>query len=345
LLVVSSTASGVKLGTNGGVGSFKQHELFVFSRPFTQNETKRGAISDLPDHATGTMLTYEPSAPENTDLFVFLPGSNVQCANYTQLLSTIGKSMYTLCLPYDNADPVGILCLGTGFDNDCFYKARETAVNGSFKEIEHNNIEERLSQALKYLSWHKGFSNTEWSRFLEKSHPKWSKVRVGGHSQGAGDATMIGYQVECARVIQFTGPCDASDWPVKLAPPRTPGDRFFAFGSGNDLKCLVAERQIPAWRAQGALEKGEEPIKVEHANGLLSAASSVRHGKQVVVSYIQPPRCAHHEGTISGNMGGDLVSCAHDSVALNTWPGGESGDDTLKVPYAKFGLWQALLGV
>jgi hypothetical protein len=340
-MVVISTVSGVRLGTKSGSGSFKQQEL-VFSS-FHYKETHPKDISDLPEHATGTMLTYEPDVPDNTDLFVFLPGSKVQCANYTQLLSAIGKHMYTLCLPYDNSDPVGILCLGTGFDNDCFYKARESAVNGSFKDIEHNNIEERLGQALKYLSWHTGFNNQPWSKFLTHKHPMWSKIRVGGHSQGAGDATMIGYQVECARVIQFTGPCDASDWPVKMAPAKTPGDRFFAFGSGLDMKCLVEQRQLPAWRAQGALKENEAPVKVTHANGLASAATSIRRGKQVVLSYIQPPRCAHHAGTLGGELSGDLISCAHDSVALNTWKAGDD-DDLEKVPYAK-GLWQALVGV
>jgi hypothetical protein len=71
-------------------------------------------------------------------------------------------------------------------------------------------------------------------QFLTDGSPKWKRVIVAGHSQGAGHAAFIGKLFRVDRVLMFSGPQDYLDDLGEPAPWQarngaTPPSRFFAF--------------------------------------------------------------------------------------------------------------------
>mmetsp|Transcript_58524 Transcript_58524/g.171211 ORF Transcript_58524/g.171211 Transcript_58524/m.171211 type:complete len:339 (-) Transcript_58524:39-1055(-) len=291
--------------------------------PYQAIMASREAVSSLPTSlANGHLLAYVPNSPATSDLFLFLPGSTQRCEVYTQLLETLAVSVRLLCIPYDNRKMIGVLCAG---DSRCFPDLRLEAFNGSFDHVPGNNIQARLASALAYLARTDGGA---WSGYLDAATglPLWSRVRAAGHSQGAGAAAFIGYQRELARVVQFSGVCDLSDWTRRLGPPATPEGRFFGFASSYDSLLCPVPAQVYAWRAEGALPEGSWPVQLGIGDSLAIRSLGNSH---TVISSILPPGC-----TPEIDEQCDLK--AHDSTALNMWPS--------HPPYAD-GLWQALCGV
>jgi hypothetical protein len=284
--------------------------------PYEAFTARRQDISDLPEgHSLGELMAYEPTTARNSDVLVFLPGSWAPCSNYTYLLETIGSSMMTLCLPYDNIKSMGELC---DMDEDCWYKKRLEAYNGSFEGIERNNVIARLRSALAYLA---RVHATGWATFLTPSGLRLEAMRFAGHSMGAGLAAMVGYQTKVARVFQLSGPCDPAAWMHKSIS-ATPSNRFFSLTSSNDRFCDWEWRQVPALYSEGI--QTERFVMVSAQN----LSSFDPDADQAVISTIPSPSCVY-EGCWRDN---------HEAVAMNYWGSKE------KVPYAK-GLWQKLAGI
>uniref|UniRef100_A0A7S1MM99 Chlorophyllase n=1 Tax=Alexandrium catenella TaxID=2925 RepID=A0A7S1MM99_ALECA len=305
----------------------QQAAFRLVSVPYRSIVAPPGDVAGLPaQYSLGELLAYVPSAPVTSELLVFLPGSGSFCGNYTQFLTTLGGHIRTLCLPYDNLDTIASLC---GLNNRCYPDLRLEAFNGTFAGVHGNNIETRLAEALTYLSQH---DSSSWSTYLSMPSglPAWSRVRLSGHSQGAGHAAIIGYYREVARVVQFSGVCDRSDWTAKLGPPVTPASRFYGFASRWDVTCPTNEQQLASWRAEGGLPPGIEPIHL-HSFAEMQMSRLDLDGSHFVVSDFIPPGCElatmlHDE---------DCMDRAHQSTAENVWP---------EAPYAN-GVWQGLCGV
>lgn len=304
------------------------------SIPFHETLAPHEAVSDLPPQlALGSLVAVAPVRSTSNvaawsrasdELLAFLPGSTQCCESYSQFLETIGKRMYTVCIPYDNVVSVGTMCEGKA---RCYPDLRMEAFNGSFHGVWGNNIQARLAGALTYL-YHR--DDGLWSRYLNYSTglPIWSRIRMAGHSQGAGAAAMIGYNRELARVVQFSGVCDRSNWTASLGPPATPASRFFGLASAWDtLLCPTFMRQISSWKAEGALPNNSWPLSLHVTANFTTTSLGDSH---TVVSDIDIPGCdmAHFNQTC------DMM--AHDSTVMS-WP-------DMMSPYAD-GLWQALCGI
>lgn len=289
--------------------------------PYTAYAANRSEVSKLPtNHSLGEMFAYEPNTAKNQDLFVFLPGSWVHCGNYSQLLEAIAPSMRTLCLPYDNVNSMGNIC---GGNSSCWYEKRIESINGSFDGLKGNNVLGRLQSALEYLVQEHGAS---WGSYLGASgRPKLELVRISGHSQGAGASAMLAYENKVARVVQFSGPCDSSNWTQALKS-KTPAKRFFAMASADDWFCDWKHKQVPAWYAEGAVSESI-PLTLVNETSLTSFDPAT---SQTVLTRIKTPVCQFPETACTRD--------AHDSTAVNKWvaPG--------RAPYAE-GLWQQLVGV
>mmetsp|Transcript_86043 Transcript_86043/g.200065 ORF Transcript_86043/g.200065 Transcript_86043/m.200065 type:complete len:331 (+) Transcript_86043:31-1023(+) len=294
-------------------GAFRRVDIPGQLVEFARDQTS-GLSAEL---SLGTLLAFEPLVEANDQLFLFLSGSVLACRNYSQLLETVAARMRVLCLPYDNRVTVAELC---GADNLCYTQARLAAYNGSFASVPGNNIESRLASALKYLQRE---DSSSWGQYLTQTgKPEWRQMRLAGHSQGAGDAAFIAYLTNVARVVQFSGVCDVSDWTMKMGPPATPAARFFGLASVHDTMCLS---QFYAWRAEGALPQSAKPQVVEQCEKVPQLGSA-----QVVLSKLDAVGC---EG--DDYNGADCAVKAHESTACN-WPGAS--------PYTG-GLWQALAGI
>lgn len=294
---------------------------WVATTPYKGIAAERSEVSSLPENSSiGQLLAYEPTEVVNNDLFVFLPGSWVACSNYTQLLETVAPSMRTVCLPYDNVKALGELCKD---DGKCWYEKRLAAHNGTFEGIAGNNIVSRLRTALEFLELKHGKAWGAHRSNLSASGLNFSSIRIAGHSQGAGAASFLAYQEQVARVVQFSGPCDPSEWPQKLKS-ATPANRFFAMASYYDHFCDWEGKQVPAWWGEGIVSEAAKPAYVA-AESLESFDPTY---SQTVISMIESPECKYDF----------CLRDSHDSTALNKWA------PPVRAPYA-MGLWQKLVGV
>jgi hypothetical protein len=94
-----------------------------------------------------------------------------------------------------------------------------------------NSIKNRLVKLLQYLD--KNYPSDGWKSFLTSDGKdlEWSKIGVGGHSQGGGMAAIIAKNYEVARVVMFSGAGDQVRGGKPAAwlsePSKTPVERYF----------------------------------------------------------------------------------------------------------------------
>lgn len=94
-----------------------------------------------------------------------------------------------------------------------------------------NSIVGRLTRLLDFLD--RNHPDEGWNRFLVGDRPAWSRIVVGGHSQGAGHAAYLGQRVRLAGALLLGGPGDfvagvgIADWPFDASV--TPPGRLFGF--------------------------------------------------------------------------------------------------------------------
>jgi hypothetical protein len=112
---------------------------------------------------------------------------------------------------YSNVPSVGSLCDAVA-DPNCFDNVRLEIIDGTDKSglvnvNRANSIENRLIKCLKYLSANNPTQN--WGQYLDASdNIIWSKIAIGGHSQGGGHAALIAKYHNVARVLCLASPKD-----------------------------------------------------------------------------------------------------------------------------------------
>ena len=107
----------------------------------------------------------------------------------------------------------------------------------------------------------------------------WSRIAVGGHSQGAGMAAFIAKDHACYRVILFSSPYDfhapgqqLSAWLSK--PPATPVGRWYAlYHTREPMTSLIAR----AYAALGIPPSHVRALSLEPAAHAPSAGAMIYH--------------------------------------------------------------------
>jgi hypothetical protein len=180
-----------------------------------------------------------PEGNPRTELFVWLPGTNGHPKGDSAILNTAAAGGYRVIgLQYNNHMTAETVCKDHE-GPECYTKFREERFLGDVQDAPIPNtpsegVEHRLVMLLKYLS--KSFPDEGWSAYLEGDQPRWNKIVLAGHSQGAGEAAFIAKKRELARVILFSGAADGTGdsiatrrWASWLtAASKTPMDRWFA---------------------------------------------------------------------------------------------------------------------
>jgi hypothetical protein len=153
----------------------------------------------------------DPSRTPRSKLFVFLAGTGGRPRGYQLVQQEAARQGYhVIGLMYQNNVAVVDACTGSP-DPDCSGTMRLEIIDGvdrsSFVDISPaNSIDNRVTKLLLYLDTQ--YPNERWSRFLKHGAPKWSQIAVGGHSQGAGQAALIGKIRHVNRVVLLAGPPD-----------------------------------------------------------------------------------------------------------------------------------------
>ncbi|MDP8972400.1 MAG: hypothetical protein M3N45_04305 [Actinomycetota bacterium] len=184
-------------------------------------------------------------------LLVFLPGINYRASQESAFLHTaVAEGYHTIGLAYPNSRGANFYCKNSK-GLDCHGGVRREIVFGEnstslFALPAQNAIVPRLVAELQNLSESPG--DAGWGTFLLGDQPAWDRIAVAGHSQGSGNAAILGIDREVARVILLAGPNDlprGTDAPprwVTSVGAKTPQDRWFGLTHVMDDEFFIQEQ-------------------------------------------------------------------------------------------------------
>ena len=170
------------------------------------------------------------AARTNGFLYVHLAGSGGLPENSQQIIRFAAqRGFHAVSIAYPNWPSVGDLtaALGDPAAAGAVRAERLFGVDASpLVNVDANNgVIHRLTRLLVYL--HDAYPDEHWNAFFGSDQPQWSRIVVGGHSQGAGHAAYLGQEFALVGALLFAGPGDAvagvgvANWllrPLRIAP-------------------------------------------------------------------------------------------------------------------------------
>jgi hypothetical protein len=200
----------------------------------------------------------DTSARGNPKLLVFMAGANGRPVGWQLVQQEAARVGYhVIGLMYQNNVPVDSICKGSS-DRDCSGNLRLEILEGVDSSsltvvTPANSIDNRLAKLLPYLA--SQYPDEGWSRFLEEDGtPKWSQIAVAGHSQGGGQAALIGRLRHVDRVVMFSSPPDARV-PDEVDPwvfiGATPAAKYFALFHDRDQLAAAIRANLAALNMEG----------------------------------------------------------------------------------------------
>lgn len=187
-------------------------------------------------------ISINTTSPVNK-LFLFIGGTGSSSSkDYNALrLHAANLGFHFINLSYLNS--VAAASLANSNDPLVFDKYRQevcfgTPISNDVTVDSLNSIYTRTLKLIKYLDV--TYPSQNWGQYLASpSSINWSKVIVGGHSQGSGHACYLAQQYLVERVLMFSGPNDYSNF--FSAPANwlnqagtTPINRHYSYLSLND---------------------------------------------------------------------------------------------------------------
>jgi hypothetical protein len=230
-------------------------------------------------------------------LLLFLPGTGGVPSAASQLLRLAALNcLHVISLSYPNETAVFDDCVRERAEPDCYAAWRLEKIDGLTRSAKirvtpQNSIESRLLKLLQYLAGR--YPSDGWGSFLEDRGMNWDNITVSGHSQGGGEAAMLGKIHSVARVAMFGSVTDAvgsrgGPSPAWLASPgATPAEKYFGFAHERDEFWGSIQR---SWVALG-LERYGPVVNVDGA----AAPFGETHRLTTGVGCINPraANCAH----------------------------------------------------
>ena len=112
-------------------------------------------------------------------------------------------------------------------------------------------IVSRLTKLLQFLA--RQHPGEGWDAYLDNGAPRWNRIAIAGHSQGAGMAAFIAKRQVVARVVLLSGPVDFSNPGKVLAPwiasaSATPPDRWYGLYHTHELRAGLLEQSYGVLR-------------------------------------------------------------------------------------------------
>jgi predicted esterase len=190
-------------------------------------------------------------------LLLFLPGTGGRPLNTSDFANESAADGYRVIgLEYVDEPAVAQICPRNP-SPDCSEKVRRKRIYGEgvtslVDDRPEESIESRLVALLRMLD--RMQPSIGWSRYIDGTHPNWSRIAVSGLSQGAGMAAYIAQRTRVDRVILFSSPWDNYGPRRTLAPwvtrgtGETPAERWFAAYHSKEATADIIAR---AYRALG----------------------------------------------------------------------------------------------
>lgn len=211
-------------------------------------------------------------------LFLFIGGTGSSSStsyNALRLLSA-GLGFDFINLSYPNS--VAAASLASDPDSMAFDHYRQelcfgTPVSDDVNVDSLNSIHTRTVRLLNYLDLTYPLQN--WGQYLASpSTLDWSRIVVGGHSQGSGHACYLAKQYAVDRVLMFSGPNDYSDFHSNSAhwvrqPGATSVSGHYSYLSLND-EAVAYDKQSDVIIGLGMLAGDDtthvDPIPAPYGN-------------------------------------------------------------------------------
>ena len=185
-------------------------------------------------------VAFDPSAPPRAELFLFLQGFLATPADATLIVQQAARSgFHAIGLTYAKPANIPVVCQPSP-DDGCYEAARRAVIygEGDSAPVDVALADSMVNQLTKLLAHldtqHPGQG---WAAYLDNGAPRWSAIRLGGHSEGGTHATLIAQDQMVARLCVFESPIDLIGPPGSLRrlPPwiaaggATPAERIYGF--------------------------------------------------------------------------------------------------------------------
>jgi len=148
-------------------------------------------------------------------LFLFIGGTSSNTKSYQTISNFAGNLGYDVInISYPNT--VAAASLGSSSDSMVFNKYRQEVCYGTPLSTDVavdtlNSIYTRTVKLLNYLN--STYPNQNWNQYLiNPTTLDWTKILVGGHSQGGGHACYFAKFNNVERVLMFSSPNDYSNF-------------------------------------------------------------------------------------------------------------------------------------
>jgi hypothetical protein len=245
-------------------------------------------------YLASNIVIFRRTAPSGAPLLVFMPGTGGTPWNLRRFLDTASRVGYrAIGLMYDDVPAVNVVC-PSDMDVDCNAHFREKRIYGTnvtsvIDDLPAESIVSRLTELLRYLA--KNHPNDGWEGYLLPDGTlNWSRIAVGGHSQGAGMAAFIAKEHQVYRVVLFSSPWDfhapnqmLSPWLSK--PPATPMNRWYAAYHVREPMAPLIQR---AYAALGIPPAQIHALTLEPNRSAVSLAGNMIYHVSVVGDYTTP---------------------------------------------------------
>lgn len=196
-------------------------------------------------------IAFDRNAPASADLLLFMTGTGGNPASVSDLMAVAAAQGYrALSLAYNDAPAVVAICPQDP-DPACSARVRQKRIFGDdvtprIDDTPAESIVNRLTKLLVTLSADR--PSEGWDQYIDAGAPRWDRIAVAGHSQGAGMAAYLAQRKRVARVILFSSPWDFYGRQRQLAPwilagsGATPADRWFgAYHKKENTASMIAE--------------------------------------------------------------------------------------------------------
>lgn len=212
------------------------------------------------------------TASNNDKLFLFIGGTGSRTEGYKRISEFAGRLGFdVLNISYPNS--VSAVSLAGATDSLAFDDFRNEicygrSVSATVSVDSLNAIYTRVVNLIRYLD--ATYPTQNWRQYIKASGTlNWSKIVIGGHSQGAGHACYFGKYESPERVLMFSGPNDFSDHFMQAAhwlgiPGITPVNRHYVYLSLLD-EVVDFSKQLQNMRELG-LYPASDTVHVDGIN-------------------------------------------------------------------------------
>lgn len=141
------------------------------------------------------------------NLVVYIPGTNrTPSTSKAFAIKAASMGYHAISLTYQNNSPGNPLCAPTN-DTTCHVRLRREVIDGIDRHTAivvtpTNSVINRLTKLLIYMNTAQPTQG--WGQYLVNGQINWSKVIIGGHSQGGALSGVIGKFYPAKRVILFS---------------------------------------------------------------------------------------------------------------------------------------------